>query len=160
MTNTPLSGEELKAAVERLEKRAATWRLNDDSAWLKVKLGDLRLVLSALSTRPAPSGDGLVEALTPFANWAADNTEADPLNPAFGMWGGNRCESERINVWFGPTDFYRARQAVAAHQPTVRIPQPTDDQRAYLEKAVRREPVDMSTVIGGPRKPTLAVKEP
>jgi hypothetical protein len=50
----------------------------------------------------------VVEVLRPFANYAADNTAADPASPGFGVWDGNGCERERIVDWFGPTDFHRA----------------------------------------------------
>lgn len=51
----------------------------------------------------------LEDALRPFADFAEDNIE-------HGAWGGNRCERERINVWFGPSDFERARAALRSEQ--------------------------------------------
>lgn len=56
--------------------------------------------------------EGLREGLKPFAQFAEDNTEADAGAPGYGVWAGNRCEGDRIRDWFGPTDFYRARQAL------------------------------------------------
>lgn len=53
------------------------------------------------------------EALRPFAQWAEDTVVEDPFSPGYGIWGGNRCERERIVDWFGPTDFYRARAALS-----------------------------------------------
>lgn len=56
----------------------------------------------------------LVDALTPFANFAADNTEPDTSDPTCGIWSDSSCDRERISYWFGPTDFRRAFNAVAA----------------------------------------------
>lgn len=37
----------LREAVARLQKRADTWSLNNDDAWVNVKLGDLRALLAS-----------------------------------------------------------------------------------------------------------------
>lgn len=49
----------------------------------------------------------LVEALEPFATFAANNVDEEG-------WAGLRCERERIVDWFGPSDFRRAALAVTA----------------------------------------------
>lgn len=48
------------------------------------------------------------DSITPFANFAADNTVDDASGWAGGIWAGNRCERERIVDWFGPSDFRAA----------------------------------------------------
>lgn len=55
------------------------------------------------------------EALEPFAEFAENNIEHDG-------WGGLRCERERINVWFGPSDFIRARAALSIPDPAGGMP--------------------------------------
>lgn len=86
---------------------------------------DLRALLSDLSTLQQENGNlrrGLslaLEALQPFASFAADNTSADDLAPGYGIWAGNRCERERIVDWFGPTDFRRASTVYADIQKTL-----------------------------------------
>jgi len=54
----------------------------------------------------------LREALRPFAEFAENNTAPDESSPGFGIWSGDGCQREPIAVWFGPTNFYRARQAL------------------------------------------------
>lgn len=39
----------------------------------------------------------------------------------------------------------------------ITIPPLTQDQRAYLEPLLKPQPVDLSVVVGGPRKPARAV---
>ena len=48
-----------KDSIEKLRKRMDGWGLNDDPAWLKVKLGELRALFRAYDKRahPTPSKD-------------------------------------------------------------------------------------------------------
>jgi hypothetical protein len=48
----------------------------------------------------------LEKALEPFAWFGEKNTDSTG-------WAGLRCERERINVWFGPSDFRNAFEASA-----------------------------------------------
>jgi hypothetical protein len=48
----------------------------------------------------------LEKALEPFAWFGEKNTDSTG-------WAGLRCERERINVWFGPSDFRRAFEAAS-----------------------------------------------
>jgi hypothetical protein len=48
----------------------------------------------------------LEKALEPFAWFGEKNTDSTG-------WAGLRCEGERINVWFGPSDFRNAFEASA-----------------------------------------------
>lgn len=38
--------------IETFRKRAQSWAWNDDTAWVKVKLGEMRAILRILDTNP------------------------------------------------------------------------------------------------------------
>lgn len=65
----------------------------------------LPTLLESLSSSVAEV-ERLRAALEPFSTFAEQNTDEDG-------WAGTRCEGERIRDWFGPTDFRRARAALA-----------------------------------------------
>lgn len=76
----------------------------DKTAWVQ------SFARHRLTTRPTPSRDALVEALEPFATFADTFVDDDD------GWTGT-MKQERIVDWFGPSDFRRARQALAATIP-------------------------------------------
>lgn len=63
--------------VERLAKRAHKWRGNDDGAFVGIKLGDLRSVITALTALTALSARDakMREALEPFADLDGEGDE-------------------------------------------------------------------------------------
>lgn len=71
---------------------------------------DLKTLIAAWNRRADPLVEELRGALKPFADWAGDNVDFDA---GYYLWNGLGCEKERINVWFGPSDFGRAREALA-----------------------------------------------
>lgn len=94
---------ELRDDVAELEGSAASGRkvVTDEC------VDRIRRAAEALARQEeliAEAGD----SITPFANFAADNTVDDASGWAGGIWAGNRCERERIVDWFGPSDFRAA----------------------------------------------------
>lgn len=71
----------------------------------KDSITDLAMAIVAERATKDAENERMREALEPFAEFAKHNIDSDG-------WGGLRCERERINVWFGPSDFIRARDAI------------------------------------------------
>jgi hypothetical protein len=117
--------EELRANVKRLIS------LDGGYGYVKVHTDDLRAFDAALDAALAeiermtpkfvaydylesPAGREIAEAratalekaLEPFAWFGEKNTDSTG-------WAGLRCERERINVWFGPSDFRNAFEAAS-----------------------------------------------
>ena len=58
---------------------------------------------------PRAAVEGAVEALEPFANFAANFVDDDGWNGV-----GLSVHKERISYWFGPSEFRAARAALAS----------------------------------------------
>lgn len=49
--------------IEKLRQRVKGWSLNDDSAWIKVKAGELRAALRAIDTKKADAPPAALKPL-------------------------------------------------------------------------------------------------
>lgn len=110
-TGDTLNAAVLSAYTAMISASPSQQHIDSDFARSTNATGDLRQAATALATLQAER-DAAREALRPFAEFAAFNVKPDPKDPTAGIWDGIGCERERVNKWFGPSDFRAASRAL------------------------------------------------